>query len=235
MFGSNLIRSVPGAVAIEMIHTYSLIHDDLPAMDNDDFRRGKKTLHKKYDEAIAILTGDSLLTESFNLLVKKYGKKNPEICVKLIFHLAKSAGGGGLIGGQIHDLYPLNRTMEYVKKMQLMKTGELFICCAAFGAIIGNASDKDYKKMILIGDRLGRAFQIADDLLDISGQTKILGKKTRKDYDSGKITLLDLKGAKEAQRIAKSYIEESSDLLSKYGKKSKKLISLSNYILNRKS
>ena len=233
LFGVNFKKSIAAAVSIEMLHTYSLIHDDLPSMDDDDLRRGKKTLHKKYDEATAILTGDSLLTESFLLLAINYGDKNPNMCVNLSLHLAKSAGGEGLVGGQILDLYPEKKTFKSMTKMQFTKTGELISCSAAFGAILGNASKKDYDNMILFGDKIGRAFQITDDLLDLSGNVKVLGKKTKKDKKQGKLTLVDFKGVDKSKIIAQQYIQEAIELLSKYGKKSNVLVDLSNYIINR--
>ena len=233
LFGAGFDKSIAAAVAIEMIHTYSLIHDDLPSMDNDDFRRGKMTLHKKYDEAIAILTGDSLLTESFSLLVKNYGKKNPKMSVDLILYLSCAAGGAGLVGGQILDLYPTGKNLNSIKRMQKMKTGELFICSSAFGAILGAASKKDFKNMIFIGDRLGRSFQIIDDILDVIGDEKIVGKKTRKDREQGKVTLVDLLGIKKSRLMAKKYIEESIEVLSHYRNKSDRLIALSKYIIDR--
>jgi farnesyl diphosphate synthase len=233
LFDVNFKNSIAAAVSIEMLHTYSLIHDDLPSMDDDDYRRGKKTLHNKYDEAIAILTGDSLLTESFSLLARNYGKKNPKMCVNLILHLAKSSGGAGLVGGQILDLYPKSKTLKNMSKMQFMKTGELISCSSVFGAILGNASKQDYNNMTFFGDKIGRAFQITDDLLDLSGDLKVLGKKTKKDKEQGKLTLVDFKGVDKAKIIAQDYIQEAIESLLKYGKKAKTLIYLSNYIITR--
>ncbi len=226
--------SIYAAIAIEMVHTYSLIHDDLPSMDDDDMRRGKETLHKKYNEATAILSGDALLTDSFNLLVNNYKNIDQNICIELISLLSKSAGSGGMVGGQVLDLFPKNKNMNSVNIMNEMKTGALISCATCFGSILGKGSTKDYKNMYNYGSSIGKIFQIKDDLLDIQGDEKILGKKTNKDKIKGKFSFINLYGEHKSKKIAMSLISEAKDILSGYGRKAIYLNLLTDYILDRK-
>ena len=226
--------SIYAAIAIEMVHTYSLIHDDLPSMDDDDIRRGKETLHKKYNEATAILSGDALLTDSFNLLVNNYKNIDQNICIELISLLSKSAGSGGMVGGQVLDLFPIKKNMNSINIMNEMKTGALIRCATCFGSILGKGSTKDYKNLYNYGSAIGKVFQIKDDLLDIHGDEKILGKKTNKDKIKGKFSFIDLYGEQKAKTIAMNYIIEAKDILSSYGRRGIYLNFLTDYILDRK-
>ena len=234
LFDVKFEESIAAAVAIEMVHTYSLIHDDLPAMDDDDMRRGNETLHKKYNEAIPILSGDALLTDSFSILLDNYRNIDINICLELISLLSKSAGSGGMVGGQILDLFPENTTEESVNLMNEMKTGALIRCATSFGAILGKAPKKDYKNMYDYGSAIGKVFQIKDDLLDLEGDEKIVGKRINKDKDNGKFSFIELYGEDKTKKLAISYISQAKDMLASYGTKSKYLILLTDYILNRK-
>lgn len=234
LFDIKFEISIYAAIAIEMVHTYSLIHDDLPAMDNDDLRRGNETLHKKYNEAIAILSGDALLTDSFIMLSDNYKNLDLNICLELISLLSKSAGSGGMVGGQILDLFPENNNEKSVNTMNEMKTGALIQCATSFGAILGNAPKKDHKNMYEYGSSIGKVFQIKDDLLDIQGDEKIVGKRINKDKDNGKFSFIDLYGEEKTKKLAIEYVSQAKDILVSYGTKNNYLILLTDYILDRK-
>ena len=226
--------SIYAAVALEMVHTYSLIHDDLPSMDNDDMRRGKNTLHKQFNEAIAILTGDCLLTDAFYVLTEFYKNKDPYICIELISLLSKSAGSQGMVGGQVLDLFPIEGGKNNINLMNEMKTGALIKCAALYGAILGKAPVKDYNNMESFGIALGKAFQIRDDILDVQGDEQVLGKKTNKDKIKGKLSLIDFYGIEGAKKRARNYIIEAKDIISSYGNKGSNLQMLTEYIVDRK-
>ena len=234
LFDVKFEESIDAAIAIEMVHTYSLIHDDLPAMDDDDMRRGNETLHKKYNEAIAILSGDALLTDSFVLLVERYKNIDINICIELIKLLSKSAGSAGMVGGQILDLFSNEKNNKSIDLMNEMKTGALIRCATCFGAILGKGSKEDFNNMYNYGNSIGKVFQIKDDLLDLKGDEKILGKKTNKDKIKGKYSFVDLYGEEKAKKIAVAHITQAKDVLSAYGKKSYYLDLLADYILDRK-
>ena len=234
LFDVKFEESIDAAIAIEMVHTYSLIHDDLPAMDDDDMRRGNETLHKKYNEAIAILSGDALLTDSFVLLVERYKNIDINICIELIKLLSKSAGSAGMVGGQIRDLFSNEKNNKSIDLMNEMKTGALIRCATCFGAILGKGSKEDFNNMYNYGNSIGKVFQIKDDLLDLKGDEKILGKKTNKDKIKGKYSFVDLYGEEKAKKIAVAHITQAKDVLSAYGKKSYYLDLLADYILDRK-
>ena len=234
LFDVKFEYSIHAAIALEMVHTYSLIHDDLPAMDDDDIRRGKKTLHKKYNEAIAILTGDALLTDAFYILTENYKKKDINICIELISLLAKTSGGEGMVGGQVLDLFPKLNDEKNINLMNEMKTGALIKCATLYGAILGKATKKDYKNMLAFGNAIGKAFQIKDDLLDVQGDEKILGKRTNKDLIKGKLNLVDIYGIEGAKKLASNYINEAQDIISTYGHNSIYLHKLTEYIIDRK-
>ncbi|MBT7077617.1 MAG: polyprenyl synthetase family protein, partial [Pelagibacterales bacterium] len=203
-------------------------------MDNDDMRRGKNTLHKQFNEAIAILTGDSLLTDAFYVLTEFYKNKDPKICIELISLLSKSAGSQGMVGGQVLDLFPLENSKENINFMNEMKTGALIKCATLYGAILGKASIKDYNNMESFGIALGKAFQIRDDILDVQGDAQELGKKTNKDKIKGKLSLIDFYGIEGAKKLASNYIIEAKDIISSYGNKGRNLQMLTEYIIDRK-
>jgi len=232
LFNIPFKESVYAATAIEMIHCYSLIHDDLPAMDDDDIRRGYKTLHKKFDEATAILAGDALLTDSFQIISKFY--KDPKVAIKLITILSNLAGGTGMVGGQVLDLYPVSNNEKDILFMNKLKTGGLIKCSVLFGAIIGKADEINMNNLSQYGGLIGKAFQITDDILDISGTEEIIGKRVNKDRSSGKISLIDIYGKDGATRIAKKSINDAKNIINRYGEKGFNLHQLTEYILNRK-
>ena len=221
------------ACAIEMIHTYSLIHDDLPAMDNDDTRRGKPACHKAFGEAIAILAGDALLTYSLQTIISA-NRKNFE---KIAICLLNNSSTTGLIGGQVMDILSegkkiSSKTLNYIHKN---KTAALISCSAEIGALSAGANLKDVENMRKYGINLGMAFQITDDILDVKGDEKKAGKKLRKDLSAGKNTYPGLHGLEKSIHIAKKYSREAAKIASSYGRKGKILTEIANFISKRTS
>ena len=192
LFGCEIKRSIDAAVAIELIHCYSLVHDDLPAMDDDDLRRGKPTTHKAYGEATAILAGDSLLTLAFKVLASDTASASVSANYELIGLYADAAGLGGMTGGQMFDLDAETQALseDETLKMQSMKTGALIRCSCEAGAVLGNASPEDRAAIVRYGNLIGQAFQLADDILDVTSDAATMGKNTSKDADRGKATLV---------------------------------------------
>ena len=222
--------------AIECIHSYSLIHDDLPAMDNDELRRGKLSVHKKFNEFTAILAGNSLLTFAFEILSGKELKISQSYKSELIKTLSMCAGHSGLAGGQYFDLTFENKNISRKKiiDMQNKKTGELFgFCCESVGIIKGLDSVKR-KKLKEIGIKIGLLFQIVDDLIDYKGDTLIVGKPTRRDKKKGKATLVNSIGYEKTINFAKKLKKEIDGKIKKYGSKADDLLESTEFILNRK-
>lgn len=225
------------AASLEMLHTYSLIHDDLPAMDNDDFRRGKPTCHKQFDEATAILAGDGLLTYAFEILAQAPNISN-DIKIRLCALLGERAGAfSGMIAGQMLDLQtdksPQLSSAEIIKHIEEMKTGCLIGYAAQAGAILGNASEKEYKAITSYARKIGIAFQISDDILDVIGDTSLMGKTLGKDKIQGKLTFVSLYGLDQAQTIAKGLIKEAKESISIFGSKAERLNQLADFIICR--
>ena len=227
----NLIRI---SAAVECIHAYSLIHDDLPCMDNDSLRRGKLSTHKKFGESTAILAGNSLLTFAFEILSQKNFKLDDKIKIKLVNLISKCSGHSGIAGGQYLDLsferkkIPLKKIIE----MQIKKTGKLFsFCCMA--PIIISKKFNHLKKFDKIGSDIGLLFQIADDLIDYSGDTKKVGKKTKKDLKKGKATLISLLGYKNTIKYSNKLKFNIFKRLKVFGNKANDLKSTIEYILER--
>lgn len=229
--------ALPVAVSLEMLHTYSLIHDDLPAMDNDDLRRGKPTCHKAYDEATAILAGDGLLTYAFEVLNKAHitdAKK-----VELTLMLAQAAGAKeGMIAGQVLDLYTDSHELhanaaEIIKHTEALKTGCLLRYPCEAGAVLGNATENEKNLLIKFSRNLGIAFQITDDILDIKGDEKIVGKTLKKDNAQHKLNFVSIYGVDKAYEIAADLIEEAESIISIFGQKADNLKNLSRYFLTR--
>jgi len=224
------------ALALECIHTYSLIHDDLPAMDDDDYRRGQLTLHKKYDEATAILVGDALISLAFELLATPSDKINNECALNLVNKLAKCSGLGGMVGGQILDLKISSSiaSIDLVNNMQQMKTGALFhFACLAGPIIKGN--DADQKIFAQFADFFGSIFQISDDLIDIESTLSEAGKNVNKDKEKDKYTLIEFLGVDGAKAQIAQHLEDVRILLHDYGVKSEKLINLCQRLVDRRS
>ena len=221
--------------AVECIHSYSLIHDDLPCMDNDRLRRGKPSTHIKFGESTAILAGNTLLTLAFEIIADKKFNIDTKVKLNLIKKLSECAGHVGIAGGQFLDLNYEKRKIDFKKiiNMQKKKTGKLFEFCCLAPAIIAKKSLKTQKEMSVIGEELGLLFQIADDLLDIKGYKKNTGKPVKKDKKKGKSTLIKLLGYKKTFEFALDRKKTIINKLKKYGKKSNKLIGVSDFILNR--
>ena len=221
--------------AIECIHAYSLIHDDLPCMDNDSIRRGKPSTHIKFGEATAVLAGNSLLTMAFEILSHKsldISEKNKN---DLINKISESSGHLGIAGGQYLDLNYEHKKVskKNIVEMEIKKTGKLFSFCCAAPLILKNKSKKEIKKFEGIGSEIGLLFQVADDLIDHKGSIKIAGKKTGKDKKKGKATLINLLGYKNTIKYANDLIIKINNKIKKYGSRSQNLSLTLNYILNR--
>jgi farnesyl diphosphate synthase len=197
--------AMDAAIALEMIHAYSLVHDDLPAMDDAETRRGKPSVHKQYDEAIAILTGDALLTEAFLVLTSYEG----ELCRRLCRELSAAAGMEGMVGGQMMDLYPEGESEDHIIALQDRKTGALIECAAAMGALVGGASEEETRALRTYAKKLGLAFQIADDLLDVTQTAEEIGKPAGRDEEMGKATFVGLLGEEGARSRLRQVNEEA--------------------------
>jgi geranylgeranyl diphosphate synthase, type II len=221
------------AAAIEMVHTYSLIHDDLPAMDDDDFRRGQPSCHKKFDEATAILAGDALLTLAFEILTD--GIENPQMSMRMVRLLAQSAGPAGMIAGQMSDLLAERTpgTMDLLRHIHINKTARMFAAAAGLGAIAGGAEESEIGELLQYGLKLGLCFQIADDILDETVQSEQLGKTAGKDKQQGKLTYPSLIGLKESQKIADELTREAVDAIDRFGSEAEILRHLAQQLLNR--
>ena len=221
------------AASIEMVHTYSLVHDDLPAMDDDDLRRGVPTCHKAFDEATAILTGDALLTLAFEILAKKIDE--PTTAVKLIAQLAQDAGPSGMIGGQMADLRAENGqgNEKLLKHIHTNKTAKMFRCAAAMGAICGGAEGNQYNFLCEYGLKIGLGFQIADDILDVCGSSEQLGKTAGKDARVAKCTYPAVVGLEKSKELAKKLADEAVLVLKPFGPKADTLRQLAMALLER--
>ena len=237
IFNINYKTLIAISAAVECIHSYTLIHDDLPCMDNDDLRRGKLSTHKKFGEATAVLAGNSLLTLAFEIIADKKLKIKDKIKSSLIYELSRCSGHTGVAGGQYLDLNFEHKKVGYSKviDMQIKKTGRLFSFCCIAPAIIKEKKIITVNELNLIGAKIGLLFQIADDLLDYSGNSKIVGKKTKKDIKSGKATLINLYGYDKSKKFINKLQNEIILKLKKYGFKSKNLIQSLEIIINRSS
>jgi geranylgeranyl diphosphate synthase type II len=221
------------AAAIEMVHTYSLVHDDLPAMDDDDFRRGQPTCHKAFDEATALLTGDALLTLAFEVLAKEID--TPSVAVRLIGELAQAAGPAGMIAGQMADLKAENGSgsEEILEYIHTNKTAKMFRCAAAMGALCGMASDSDLDRLCEYGLKIGLGFQIADDILDVCASSEHLGKTAGKDAKAGKITYPAVLGMEKSRQLQKRLADEAIAVLEPFGQRADTLRNLAIALLKR--
>lgn len=233
LFGGNVTELLPFACSIELIHTYSLIHDDLPAMDNDDFRRGKLTNHKVFGDGFAVLAGDALLNKAYEILLDTVSNNAAPEYIKAAREISLAAGVKGMVGGQAMDLYYENKeiTAQKLKEIHDKKTGALLRASLTVGALIANAKEKDIKRINEYGHLIGRAFQIADDILDVKGDKEKLGKDTGK--DNKKATYIKYYGLEKSEDIAKETIDKAKKIISIYGDKGKLLEELANYIICR--
>ena len=225
--------------ALECIHCYSLIHDDLPAMDDSDLRRGRPTLHKKYDDATAILAGDGLLTLAFDIITRDEIHPDPAVRLALTRALARASGIGGMVGGQILDLAGEGRFGDRepvdVARLQQMKTGALLRFGCIAGAILGQASDADNQALDRYGRALGEAFQIADDLLDVEGDASTLGKETGQDAALGKTTFVTQLGIDGAKQRVRDLLGQADAALAHFGEKANVLRAAALFVAERKS
>ncbi len=225
------------AAAIEMVHTYSLIHDDLPAMDNDDLRRGMPTCHKQFDEATAILAGDALLTLAFEVLAGDETHRQPEVRTELVLEMARASGARGMVGGQMLDLWAEEHKLDIpeITRLQRMKTGALITFSCNAGAILGRADE--HRRIALNGyaHDVGLAFQITDDLLDVSGTAAELGKATQKDEAAGKATFVSLLGLERARDQALILADQATKHLEVFGEKGNILRDLAKFVVERRS
>lgn len=234
--GGNESDAIPFAVAIEMIHTYSLIHDDLPALDNDDLRRGKKTNHIVYGEDMAILAGDALLNYAFEVMLSNsLGKENPEKYLRAINEIAKSAGIYGMIGGQVVDVQSENKQISKDKLDYIHnnKTAAIIIGCMRAGAIIGDASEEYLDEITKYAKNIGLSFQIVDDILDIVGDESKLGKNVGSDIENNKSTYPSLLGLEKSKEIANQLIDEAKESIKKLSDDVEFLNGLAEYIIAR--
>ncbi len=227
------------ACALEMIHTYSLIHDDLPAMDNDDYRRGRLTSHKAFGEDIAILAGDALLTEAFRILADR--EQMPKIPLQRLLvasrEIAEAAGYRGMVGGQALDVRPQDKkgTLEVLYSLHRRKTGALLRASLRTGAILGGATKKALLNLSEYGERIGLAFQITDDILDVEGDPKLLGKETGSDERRGRTTFPGLLGLQASRERARDLIAEAVSFLTVFGGRATPLKAIARYIVDRRS
>lgn len=242
LFGLGAERAVFAAMAIECLHVYSLVHDDMPCMDDDDMRRGRPTVHKVWDEATAVLVGDALQAEAFALLSDPRAHPDPATRVALMADLAKAGGAAGMVGGQALDLAAETRaepmSLEEISILQAKKTGALIRWSAVAGARLaqgdGLAEAGDIAAMAAYADAVGRAFQIRDDLLDVEGDAAEVGKATGKDAAAGKATFVSLLGVEGARKEASRLIDAARDALSPYGGRAALLRALAEYAVLRR-
>ena len=225
------------AAALECVHCYSLIHDDLPAMDDDDLRRGKPTVHIAFDEANAILAGDSLLTLAFDIIADPATKLDAERRLELVLKLSRASGLGGMAGGQALDLQAEKMPPDEagIVTLQAMKTGALIRFACEAGPIIAGATTAERQTLTLFGEKIGLAFQLADDLLDLTADAATLGKAAGKDAARGKGTLPALHGEAWTRQKLAELVAEAEEMLAPFGAKAKTLIEAANFIANRKS
>ena len=221
------------AAAIELVHTYSLVHDDLPAMDDDDFRRGRPTCHKVFDEATAILAGDALLTLAFEILAKAIDK--PATAVKLVGQLAQDAGPSGMVAGQIADLEAekVKGSKELLEYIHINKTAKMFRCAAVMGAICGGAKKSQIQCLLEYGMKIGLGFQIADDILDVCSTSEQLGKTAGKDKKALKCTYPAVFGMEKSRMLARKLADEAIATVKSFGEKADILRELAVALLNR--
>ncbi|MGL5714813.1 MAG: polyprenyl synthetase family protein [Paraclostridium sp.] len=234
--GGNEEDAIPFAIAIEMIHTYSLIHDDLPALDNDDLRRGRPTNHKVYGDAMAILAGDGLLNYAFEIMLSQsIGKENPEKYLKAINEIAKSAGVYGMICGQVVDIESEDKKIEIEKLdfIHMNKTAAIMVGCMRAGAIVGDATEDELEEITQYAKNIGLSFQIVDDILDIVGDEAKLGKKVGSDIDNNKSTYPSLIGLEESKEVANNLINEAKDRIFGMTGDKEFLNGLADYIIAR--
>jgi farnesyl diphosphate synthase len=226
--------AIRAGLAVECVHVHSLIHDDLPCMDDDDLRRGKPTVHRAYDEATAVLAGDALLALAFEILGDPAMPVPGDIRAELVFELARAAGAGGMAGGQMLDLFPTEALdLDSITRLQRLKTGALIGWCVEAGAIMGQASPEARTSLRGYAHCLGLAFQIADDLLDHDGDELRVGKKLRKDDDQGKVTFVTMLGVERARRQSRLLVDQAIEHLQDFGSNAHLLAAIARFAVSR--
>jgi len=237
LFGAAPEKSLAAAVAVELVHCYSLIHDDLPAMDDDALRRGRPTVHKAFDEATAILAGDALLTLAFGHLSEHGAPDAPALALRLVVELAAGAGTGGMVGGQMRDIAGETAGLDEagIAAMQAMKTGALIRAAIRMGALVGGADTKALGRLTAYAEAVGRAFQLADDLLDVTASPDAMGKATGKDAGAGKQTLVARLGVAAAQAHLERIVAAAVAALAPYGAEADGLRAAAHYVASRQS
>jgi farnesyl diphosphate synthase len=237
LFGVEEAHARDTACALECIHCYSLVHDDLPAMDDDATRRGRPTVHVAFDEATAILAGDALQTLAFEILSDPRNAEDAGVRAELVLLLARAAGWHGMAEGQALDLAAGGQTMDAcaVAKMQALKTGALFRFACEAGAVLGGASAKDRAALLAYGTAFGQAFQLADDLLDAEGDAELAGKAVAKDAEQGKATLVALLGPEAAKARLAALVDEAEQALDAFGERAETLREAARFIAERRS
>lgn len=234
MLGGNLSLALSPACTLELVHTYSLIHDDLPCMDDDDYRRGKLTVHKKYSEGHAVLTGDYLLTYAFEILANQVDL-NPEMKIKLINILAKSIGSHGMIGGQVMDISFEGKPISFdvLKLLHRYKTGALIKASIEFGGVLSKVNEREMKCLTDFGENIGLAFQIVDDILDVTASQIKHGKSVASDIINKKSTSVSLLGLEKSKAYAHELYEKAIDSLNGFQQKNSNLLKLAQFIIER--
>lgn len=237
MFDADETSLLRTAVALECIHTYSLVHDDLPCMDDDDYRRGQPTVHKAFDESTAVLAGDALLTLAFEILADEDTHRDAKIRCELITKLAQASGANGMVGGQMIDMLEENmpRDLNIITRMQRLKTGMLISYSTEAAAIIGGARQHERQALAGFAHDLGLAYQIADDLLDATGELETVGKATGKDEAAGKANFVTLLGVEGAQQRVRLLAAQAKDHLSVFHNRANILLQSVDYVLARHS
>lgn len=237
LIGGSIEIAMPTACALEMIHTMSLIHDDLPAMDDDDYRRGKLTNHKVYGEDIAILAGDGLLAYAFEYIATQTQGVSADRVLKVVANLARAVGANGLVGGQVVDLESEGQdiSVETLTYIHNHKTGALLESCVVCGAVLAGATELEIAKLSQFAQKIGLAFQIIDDILDITATQAELGKTAGKDLQAQKATYPKLWGLEESKRQADKLVAEAKDILTEFGDRAKPLQALADFITDRKN
>lgn len=235
VFGMSEQDALPAAMAVEMVHCYSLVHDDLPAMDDDDLRRGRPTVHKAYDEATAVLVGDALLSEAFAQLADAKCHPDEGVRLSLVAELARGAGAGGMVGGQMRDLEGEKGGFSEtdIATMQSMKTGALILAAVRMGALLGGGGSDALEALSIYGRAAGRAFQLADDILDLTSNAEQMGKRTGKDKARNKPTLVARIGIEAAQRHLGDQVHHALSALSMFGPEANGLRDLARYFAQR--
>jgi farnesyl diphosphate synthase len=238
LLGAAPEHALRAGAALECVHCYSLVHDDLPAMDDDDLRRGRPTCHKAFDEATAILAGDGLLTLAFEIISDSATHPDPAVRAQLVLELARAAGYAGMVGGQMLDLEAESggcRDLEAIVRLQSMKTGALFRFALEAGAILARTDGAARAALRAYADKAGLAFQIADDILDVESTPEQLGKATQKDKGAGKATFIDLLGLDGARRMARQLVDEAAASLDRFGPAADTLREAARFLIERRN